>query len=188
MLPTYEAQKEVLSDHRGSDMEFLGCALRMGAYDLEESDEEMADVDSTLKTAGPLTSRGSLGPNDAWLWAYHSEGYMRDYHAPNKLDLREWCYCLWDRRRLSACGILSTPWSEERHYQWIKVVKQECNRRFEENARSLKERSDITMMDGAGYWTKDWSKIIWPSDHSPCRKLTVPREYEYIVDWRPRKL
>ena len=154
--------------------------------DANGSDDDAAEIAPVSKSDDDLTPGQGQGPNEAWSWAYRS-GSSPGCCAPNRLDLREWCYCIWDKRRLSALDLLATPWSETRFIEWNKVVEQECDRRYKENARSLRERSDIMILGGSGYWTDDRSQIVWPPGRKPSRRRKIPVEYQYIANWRRRK-
>lgn len=185
--PNYEKRRQILAGHRDSDMNFLGRTLEMGPCEPGEFSEDVDGLVSVAEIDHSSARDNGQGPNEAWLWAYRSEGYSRDYCAHNKLDLREWCYCIWDKRRVDSLEVLATPWSEDRFNKWREAVKQECDCRFEKIAESLDERCDVLMLGGTGYWTEDWSKIDWQPGREPPPHRVVPPEYRYITDWRPRK-
>lgn len=185
---TYKRRRQILAGHRDSDMNFLGRTLEMGSYEADESSANAAESGSGAEMEASQTSScNGQGPNDAWLWAHRSEGYARDYCATNKTDLREWCYCIWDKRRVSSLEVLATPWSEDRFNKWRETVEQDCDSRHKKIAESLSERCDVMMLGGSGYWTEDWTQLVWPPGREPGPRRSVPPEYQYIVDWRPRK-
>ena len=184
---SYEKRRRILAGHRDSDMNFLGRSLEIGSYEPDESIEDVAEVGLLAEIDASLTSSNGQGPNEAWLWANRSEGYPRDYCATNKSDLREWCYCIWDKQRVSSLEVLATPWSEDWFKQWIEAVKRECDCRYKKIEESLSERCDVLMLGGSSYWTEDWSKLAWQPGREPGPRRIVPPQYQYIVDWQPRK-
>jgi len=161
-------------------MNFLGRTLEMGSYEPDEFSEDPVELDSPAEIDTSLTHSNCQGPNEAWLWACRSEGYSRDYCAPKKRDLREWCDCIWDKWRVSSLEVLATPWSEDRFNKWREAVKQECDCRFERIAESLSKRCDVLMLGGSGYWTEDRSKLVWEPGREPGPRRIICPEYRTL--------
>jgi hypothetical protein len=54
----------------------------------------------------PFFPDDDVGPEEAWRWAYETQGASLKYYAPELEDLRAWGYCFWDHDRLKEWDVL----------------------------------------------------------------------------------
>lgn len=178
-LPTYTDKRLVVANYRGLHDGFIGQTLRSLWVDLDPANPDAFDMENRLHR------KDCLGPGEGWLWTYAPGSYtVMSAHDKLRADLREWCYCMWDKERLNWLERFRKPWDLDHFSQWRFKAKEDIEARVENNEAYLRDRETIRRMGGTGYWTPDWNWIFWPSGFKPSPPKKVRfRSDDHVTDW-----
>ncbi|KUJ18950.1 uncharacterized protein LY89DRAFT_582443 [Mollisia scopiformis] len=162
LAKTYNEKVQVLyPDLIESTDKFLHQALT-AANDTNDNIwlEDYTEGDKIQKIRSPFFQDPDTGPSDVWFWANQEETRAHFINCEMRKSLREWGYVLWDRARLDALNVLSTPWEEATDL----VTIDEYGWRYSRQQKSLERRHEIYVKGGRGWWSaEDESKIVWPA-------------------------
>ena len=160
---SYEEINALFGHETCANYQFLDAGL-VGEEDFSERDfsEQGNQVAQLLDTSVDSADNDS-GPMEAWSWAEGSDCY----YESDRMHLRDWGYCLWDKSRLIAWDVFREEWYTD-HLSRRERRKEETRQRKERISKSNKERSRIWNLGGEGWWAEgDESKIIWPAPQKP---------------------
>ncbi|PGH08842.1 hypothetical protein AJ79_05846 [Helicocarpus griseus UAMH5409] len=91
---------------------FLSSALREAAvWGIDQVLAEFESEDEDEFIPKPWFKDEDSGPEDAWRWAHQAEKSRTFVYSPSNIQLREWSYVMWDRRRLDEWCVFEQAWN-----------------------------------------------------------------------------
>lgn len=174
VVPTYEERYEMLGAIPSTSSDFLLDGLIEHQPDVAVKPlSAFSEMEKKALTSKSSAEDPDSGPYNAWHWA-HLRGYgeafvFADLHQP----LRKRGYVMWDDWRLRESHLFSKPFSGEDYLP--SPANELTELREQEIEESWERRSEIYVLGGRGWWSKeDESKIVWPKDQTPRMNTGVP--------------
>ena len=89
------------------DQRFLGNVLRLG-YSVWNLVQDKPDFSSRMQL------EDYRGPSSGWLWMHQSRE-SGTYGRASMTEIRNWGYCLWERKRMASSKMLDEPFDEKNY-------------------------------------------------------------------------
>ncbi|MCJ1397543.1 hypothetical protein MMC11_000737 [Xylographa trunciseda] len=161
---TYDQRQTLFRENLGTEYDGIDMVLSL----LHENDSLPQNVVHRTQ----FTYANS--PNDSYIWSKSNNtenpNYCIMYYEYFKADLREWCYCFWDARKLRDWHAIDEEWNYQDHRDWAANRQAEWTRKHELYHRTYADRTDSASRGITGYWEPDPETIYrWQPPPPPTR-------------------